>query len=131
MVEVNFYTFSFALLALNIPSLVPGKVGRGLQHVVSVPAGNGDERNSDGVVTDLLDVRADFLLDFLVTGLAVRGLGGVHLVDADNQLLHTQSVSQEGVLAGLTVLGDTGLELTNTTGNNQHSAVSLKISNKI
>jgi hypothetical protein len=30
------------------------------------------------------------------------------------------------VLTGLTVLGDTSLELTNTGGDNQHSAISLE-----
>ena len=54
------------------------------------------------------------LLDFLESGLAVGGLGGVHLVDTDDKLLDTQGVGKEGVLSGLTVLGDTGLEFTST-----------------
>merc|ERR1712013_162701 len=48
-------TAGLAFLALNVPSLVPGHVGAGLQHVVSVPAGDGDEWNSNWVVSDLLD----------------------------------------------------------------------------
>merc|ERR1719318_1760204 len=44
-----------AFLALNIPSLVPGHVGAGLQHVVSVPSGDRDKGDSHGVVADLLD----------------------------------------------------------------------------
>merc|ERR1719184_515025 len=43
-----------ALLALNVPSLVPAHVLGLLQHVVSVPSGDGDEGNSGGVVADLL-----------------------------------------------------------------------------
>ena len=86
---------------------------------------DGDEGNSDGVVTDLLDVAADFLLDFLITSFAVRGLGRVHLVDTDNQLLDTQGVGQQGVFAGLAVLGNTSLKLADTTSNNQDSAISL------
>jgi hypothetical protein len=35
------------------------------------------------------------------------------------------------VLAGLSVLGDTGFELTDTTSNNQDGAISLKIQWKI
>lgn len=56
---------SFVGLALNGPPLVPAHVGTGLQHVVTVPSGNGDEWNSGGVVADLLDVGGHFLLDFL------------------------------------------------------------------
>merc|ERR1719367_2042523 len=44
-----------AFLPLHVPSLVPGHVLRGLDHVVSVPSGDGDEGNSDWVVSDLLD----------------------------------------------------------------------------
>ena len=78
---------------------------------------DGDEGNSDGVVTDLLDVAADFLLDFLITSLAERWLCGIHFVDTNDQLLDSQSVSQQSVLAGLSVLGDTGFEFTDTTSN--------------
>ena len=38
-------------------------------------------------------------------------LGGVHLVDSDDELLDSQGVSQQGVLSGLTILGDASLEL--------------------
>ena len=92
-----------------------------------MPSGDGDERNSNWVVTDLLDVAADFLLDFLVTSLAVWGLSGVHLVDTDDQLLDTQGVGEKGVLAGLSVLGDTGFEFTDTTSDDQDGAISLKL----
>ena len=42
-----------ALLALDLPSLVPSHVGGGLEHVVAVPSGDGDEGNGGGVVADL------------------------------------------------------------------------------
>ena len=116
---------SLAFLALDGPSLVPSHVAGGRQHVVSVPSGDGDEGNSGGVVTDLLDESGNFLLDFLETGLRVGWLGGVHLVDADDQLLDTQSVGEESVLTGLTVLGDTGLELTSSGSDDQHTAIGL------
>lgn len=45
-------------------------LGRLLQHVVTVPARDGDERNSLGVVADFLDERGGFLNDFIVTVLA-------------------------------------------------------------
>lgn len=41
-----------AALAFLLPSLEPGHVVRGLDHVVAVPAGDGDVRNGLGVVAD-------------------------------------------------------------------------------
>ena len=52
-------------------------------------------------------------------------LGRVHLVDGDDELTDTEGEGKESVLAGLTVLGDTGLELTSTSGNDEDGAVSL------
>merc|ERR1719260_354521 len=89
-----------AFLALNIPSLVPGHVSAGLQHVVSVPSRDGDEWDCNRVVSDLLDEARDFLLDFFKPSLAVRRLGGVHL---------DESPVSRGINDGDIVLG--GLEL--------------------
>jgi len=114
-----------SFLALSGPALEPGHVGGDLQHVVTVPSGDWDERNGDWVPTDLFDVRADLRLDFFVTLLAVWWLGGVHLVDSDNHLLDTQGVGQQCVFSGLTVLGDTSLEFTNTGSDYQDSAIGL------
>merc|ERR1712015_177342 len=66
-----------ALLPLNIPALVPGHVGGSLNHVVTVPSGDGDEGNSGGVVANLLDETGHLLLDLLEPGLGVGRLGGV------------------------------------------------------
>merc|ERR1719470_169114 len=115
-----------AFLALNSPSLVPGHVRAGLQHVVAVPSGDGDEGDSHGVVADLLDEARDFLLDLLKPSLAVWGLGGVHLVDSDDELLDSQGVSQEGVLSSLAVLGDASFELTGAGGDDKDTAISLR-----
>merc|ERR1719392_197741 len=114
------------LLPLDLPSLVPRHVGGCVDHVVSVPSGDGDEGNSNWVVSDLLDEVGDFLLDLLEPGLAVWRLGGVHLVTSDDELLDTKGVGQESVLSGLTILGDASLELSSSRGNNQHTAVSLR-----
>merc|ERR1719393_1201244 len=113
------------LLPLHVPSLVPGHVLGGLDHVVSVPAGDGDEGNRGGVVADLLDEAGHLLADLLEPGLAVGRLGRVHLVGGHDELLHPEGVGQQGVLSGLAVLGDAGLELTSSGGDDQHSAVSL------
>jgi len=110
-------------LGLLVPSLVPGHVGGLLQHVVSVPSGDGDEGNRLGVVTDLLDETGSLLDDFLVS---VTGpLAGVHLVDGDDELPDSQSESQKGVLSGLTILGDTSLEFTDTGGDDQDGTIGL------
>merc|ERR1719237_706103 len=114
-----------ALLPLDGPSLVPAHVGGSLNHVVSVPSGDGDEGHSGGVVADLLDEFGHLLLDLLEPGLGVGWLGGVHLVDSHDELLDTEGVGKEGVLPGLPVLGDTGLELTGSGGNDEDSTISL------
>ena len=77
------------------------------------------------IIYYLLDETLNFLDDFIETSTGVGWLGGVHLVDADNQLLDAQSVGQEGVFTGLTILGDTGLELTHTSSDNQYTTISL------
>ena len=51
--------------------------------------------------------------------------GGVHLVNSNDELLDTEGESKQSMLSGLTVLGDTGLELTSTSGNDEDSTVSL------
>lgn len=48
-----------------------------------------------------------------------------NLVDADNQLLHTQSEGKQSVLTGLSVGGDTSLELTSAGSNDEDGAVGL------
>ena len=53
-------------------------------------------------------------------------LGGVHLVDGDNELTDTEGEGEKSVLAGLAILGDTSLELTGTSGDDEDSAVSLR-----
>merc|ERR1719270_1298807 len=58
-----------ALLAGDVPALVPAHVLGGLEHVVTVPAGDGDEGDSGRVVADLLDEAGDLLLDLLEPGL--------------------------------------------------------------
>ena len=110
-------------LVLLLPTLVPGAVGGGLKHVVTVETGDGNEGNGLGVVADLLD-EVGGLLDDLVEAL-LRPLGGVHLVDSDDELLDTEGVGKESVLTSLAILGDTSLELTSTGGNDENGAVSL------
>lgn len=112
-----------ASLGLLLPTLVPGAVGGGLQHVVAVETGDGDEGNGLGVVADLLDEVGGLLDDLLETGL--RPLGGVHLVDGNNELTDTEGVGKQSVLTGLAILGDTSLELTSTGGNDENSAIGL------
>jgi hypothetical protein len=112
-----------ASLGLLLPALVPGAVGGGLKHVVAVEAGDGDESDGLGVVADLLDEGGGLLDDLLETGLGP--VGGVHLVDGDDELADTEGVGEQSVLTGLAILGDTSLELTSTGGNDENGAVGL------
>jgi hypothetical protein len=105
------------------PSLEPGHVGGLLQHVVSVPSGDGDEGNGLGVETNLLDEGGNFLDDFLIT--VTRPLGGIHLVDSNNELTDTEGESKKSVLTGLTILGDTSFEFTGTGSNDKNTAIGL------
>ena len=106
-------------------SLVPRGVGGLLEHVVSVETRDRDEGDGISLVTDLLEVINKFLLDFVVSFFReVNGLL-VHLVEADDHLLNTEGESEKSVLSGLTVLGDTGLELTLRGSNHENSDISL------
>jgi hypothetical protein len=55
----------------------------------------------------------------------MTNLGGVHLVNGDDELTDTEGEGEEGVFTGLAILGDTSLELTSTTGDDEDSAISL------
>ena len=55
---------------------------------------------------------SDLILDLSESSLGERRLGGVHLVAGDDQLLDSQGLSEQSVLTSLSVLGDSGLELT-------------------
>merc|ERR1719198_2010223 len=116
---------SLAFLPLYIPALVPAHVSGSLNHVVTMPSRDGHEGNSSGVVADLLDEARHLLLDLLEPSLRVWGLGGVHLVDGDDQLLDAEGIGEQGVLSGLAVLGDTSFELASSGGDDEHTAVSL------
>lgn len=111
-------------LGVLLPSLVPRHVGGRLDHVVTVPARDGDEGDVLRVEADLLDEVGRLLDDLLVAGLRV--LGRVHLVDGDDELADTEGEGEEGVLAGLAVLRDTSLELTSAGGDDEDGAVGLR-----
>ena len=76
----------------------------------------------------LLDETGHLLLDLLEPGLGVGRLGGVHLVDGNDQLLDTEGVGEQSVFSGLSVLGDTSLELSSSGGDDENTAVSLACS---
>jgi len=110
-------------LGLLLPALVPRAIGRSVDHIVAVEAGDGDEGDGLWVVANLLD-EVGRLLDDLVKAL-LGPFGRVHLVNGNNELLHSESVREQSVLASLAILGDTGLELTGAGGNDENSAVGL------
>ena len=97
-------------------------LGLGGKGIVSAQLTRG-RRDGYSLESDLLDEVGGLLDDLLVTGLGV--LGGVHLVDGDDELTHTEGEGEEGVLAGLSILGDTGLKLTGSGGNDEDGAIGL------
>lgn len=117
------FTRRLARGSLLVPALVPGAVGGGFNHVVTLETRDWHEGNSLGVISDLLDEVGNLLDDFVETGLGP--LGGVHLVDGNDELPHTKGESKQSVLTSLAILGDTSLELTSTGSNDEDSAVSL------
>lgn len=80
-----------------------------------MPSRDGDESNGLGVVSNLLDEVGCLLDDFFIPRFGP--FGGVHLVDGNDELLDTQGVGQKGMFTGLTILGDTSFEFTDTSGN--------------
>merc|ERR1711962_163857 len=120
---------SLLLFAVSVSIDPPGHLLRFLQHVISVPSGDGAEDDFLRVVTDLLDVTLDFLSDLQESGLVVRvGSGGVHFVDTNDELLHAQGVGEKSMLTGLAVLGDTGFKFTGSGGDDEYGAVGLRSS---
>ena len=109
----------------EIVSLVPWHVGGLFEHVVSVPSGNWDEWDGVDLVTNLLKVDGDLILDFVVSGFLVVGSSGVHLVAADDHLLDSHGESEESVLSGLSFLGPSRLELTGWGGDHEDGDISL------
>ena len=111
---------------LDSPSLEPGHVRGGLKHVVSVESGNRHEGDSLGVVADLLDEVGNLSLDFSETGLGEGRFSGVHLVAGNDELFHSQRLGEQGMLTGLSVLGNSGLKLSGTASHHKDGAVSLR-----
>ena len=104
---------------------VPLHLVRLLEHVVTSPAGNGDEGDLLGVVADLLEVVSELSGDLIVSVLRVVDGLLVHLVQADDHLLDTHGEGEESVLSGLTILGDTSFELTTGGGDHEDGDISL------
>jgi len=106
-------------------SFVPGEVGGGLQHIVTVPSGNWDEWNIGGVVTNFLQEIGKFSLNFVISGLGPVDRLFVHLVAADNHLFDTQGERQQGMFSGLAIFGNTSLEFTLRSGNHEDGDIGL------
>jgi len=123
--EQSFTGLFAAFFGFLVPAFVPWHVGGGFDHVISMPSGDWDESYGFRVVTDFLDVVGDFLDDFFVSVLGVFWLGVVHLVDSDDELFDTEGEGQQSVFSGLSVLGNTSFELTDTGGNDEDGAIGL------
>ncbi|KAF5215503.1 hypothetical protein ECC02_011819 [Trypanosoma cruzi] len=93
-------------------ALVPRHIFRLVNHVVALPAGDGDEAHLLHVVPNLLQVRRHLLHNLIVALLGEVHRLVVHLVAAHNHLLHAEREGEQRVLACLAVLRDARLKLT-------------------
>ena len=59
------------------------------------------------------------------TNITVWWLSAVHLVYSNDHLFHTKGIGEQGVFSGLSILGNTSLELTSTGSYDQHSTIGL------
>ena len=106
--------------------LEPFHVVRFLDHVVTFPAGDGDELNFLDLVTDFFEIGFDFGLDLLESLLRVVDGLLIHLVDTNDHLLNTEGKGKKGVFSGLSIFGDTSFELSFRGGDHQNGAISLR-----
>ena len=89
-----------------------------------MPTRNWHKCSGIRVVANFLNVGADFIYSCLISLLAVGWLGGIHSVNTNHQLFHTQHVSQKGFLTGLSICGDTCSKFADTSSSYQDSTVS-------
>mmetsp|Transcript_27945 Transcript_27945/g.32873 ORF Transcript_27945/g.32873 Transcript_27945/m.32873 type:complete len:284 (+) Transcript_27945:509-1360(+) len=104
-------------------SLVPGHLVGLLEHVITDPTGDGNETDLGGLVTNLLQVGRNLLLDIVVTSLGV--VARVHLVKGDDHLLDTEGEGKKSVLTGLALSGPTTLETTGGGVDDENGNISL------
>mmetsp|Transcript_7898 Transcript_7898/g.21071 ORF Transcript_7898/g.21071 Transcript_7898/m.21071 type:complete len:416 (+) Transcript_7898:1508-2755(+) len=90
---------------LHVLALPPGHLLGLLDQVVTHPAGDGDDGHAlldEGSLPAHLGQGVVHLIGNLLVALLLVACGiAVHLVHANDQLLHTQQVDEAGVLAGL------------------------------
>jgi len=112
------------------PSLVPRTLIGLVNKVVSVESGVRNEGDLLGLEANHLKHLLEFILDLGETALVP--VAGVHLIDANNDLVNTQKVKKTGMLTGLSLLnsglrvglGDGSLETTLFGGHKKHTNIS-------
>jgi hypothetical protein len=107
-------------------AFVPRHVCGFLDHVVALPAGDRNEGDFHGLVSNLLQVAGHLGLDLSEAGLIVFDGLVVHFVACHDELLHTERESKQSVLTGLAILGDTGLETSLRRVDTENGGVCLR-----
>lgn len=98
-------------------------VSGGFNHVVTMESADWNKEHFLRVVSDLLYVALELLLNLPKSSFIV--CRHVHLVDGDNQLFDAQREGQQSVLPRLTIGGDPSLELSSVGRHDQHGAIGL------
>merc|ERR1719162_2132234 len=87
---------------VGTPSLVPGCLVRLVNKVITMEPRVGDERDLLRLEADQLKHLLEFVLDLIEATLVP--VAGIHLVDANNDLIHTKKVEETSMLTRLALL---------------------------
>merc|ERR1712048_315191 len=111
------------LAVLLFIRFVPGHVGGLLDEIVTLQTGDRDKLGllvHVLLLQPVLDVSADLIKTFFAVPAAV------HLVQADDELLHTKSIGKSHVFLGGTLGTPSSLKLTLLHGNHENGNISLR-----
>lgn len=93
--------------------------------VVALESRDGNVLNVFGLVADGLEVKADFVSNFVESVLRVVNVGIIHLVDSNNNLFDSHGESEQSMLLGGSISREPSLELVLSRSDHQNSSISL------
>lgn len=111
-VHWSLWRFKFIEGLVKSFTFVPFHVVRFFNHIITVPSRNWDKLDFFDFVTNFFKIVFDFNFDFFESFLSVFDGFFVHLVNTNNHLFNTESVSKESVFSGLSIIRNTSFEFT-------------------